>query len=226
MTHQHLSNITYKVLTPNMVPKVVDCVVKSFSNDPFTQLLKLNQQNWIQMSHMFIDRAAQKDYSLVAINNQDQQVIGCILLEDWKERQPPTFHTGLDEVWNPVKSIFAQLHQEYKQQHVNNIKFGEVIHALYFTCVTPQNRGKGVAYDMWYHSTDIARAYNFQYMVGETSTRSGERLCEHIGFTQKAAIPYNKFKYDGERIFSKLPHINTDFEKLTMWEKKIVSNLY
>ncbi|KAK5584015.1 hypothetical protein RB653_005622 [Dictyostelium firmibasis] len=226
MTHQHLSKITYKMLSPNMVPKVVDSITKSFATDPFSIALNLDKKNWTDMATLFVERAAKKDLSLVAINNENDQIVGCIINEDWKTREPEEFHTSLDKKWDPVKSIFSNLHHRYKQEHPNSIRFGEVIHSLYFTCVVPSSRGQGVAYDMWYHSTDIGRAHNFQYMCAETATVSGQKLCEQIGFTPKSSIPYNKFEYQGERIFQKLPQVDPNFEKLTIWEKKIVSNLY
>ncbi len=43
------------------------------------------------MCGMFVERAAEKDRSVVAINNENQEVVGCIVNEDWKENVPEAY---------------------------------------------------------------------------------------------------------------------------------------
>eukprot|EP01132_Coremiostelium_polycephalum_P003869 gene3869-4822_t len=215
-----------------MVEKVVDCIGKSFTIkdtkgaiDPFTKFFKLHPNDWSNIARMFVDRASKKDLSIVAFDRNSDEIVGCIINEDWKQKEPEDYK-HLDHVWDPVVSIFSELHTQYKKQHPNRIHHGEILHPLYFTCVVPENRGKGIAFEMWNQSVEIARNYNFQYMVCETSSKSSEKLCDQIGFTPRSIVSYNSWKYKGQNIFSELPVIDPNFEKLTMWEKKIPSNLY
>lgn len=43
------------------------------------------------MCSMFVERAATKDRSVVAINNTSGLVEGCIINEDWKEDVPEEY---------------------------------------------------------------------------------------------------------------------------------------
>ncbi|KYQ93150.1 hypothetical protein DLAC_11638 [Tieghemostelium lacteum] len=220
------SNIIIKTLTPNLVPKVIESISKSFSvsTDPFTKTLKLNEQDWQKMAGVFVERASHKDLSLVAIDKNSNEVIGCILNEDWKEKEPQSYY-DIDQKWNPVKSIFHELHHRYKDAHPKKINFGEVLHSLYFTCVVPSARGKGVIKDLWNVSYDHARSQNFQYQVCETSSKPAENLCDHLGFQPISTVSYNNYRYKGDSIYSGLT-VDPNFQKLTIWEKKIPSNLY
>jgi hypothetical protein len=46
---------------------------------------------YADMCGMFVERAATKDRSVVAINNETQEVEGCIINEDWKDEVPDEY---------------------------------------------------------------------------------------------------------------------------------------
>lgn len=55
------------------------------------------------MCGMFVERAATKDQSVVAVNNETNEVEGCIINEDWKDDVPADYKT-LPIAW--VLSLF------------------------------------------------------------------------------------------------------------------------
>jgi hypothetical protein len=223
------ARVAYRALTPNLSGKVVDAIAQSFgdhkSRDPFTISLKLSQKDWRDMCGMFVERAASKDRSVVAINNETQEVEGCIINEDWKEEVPDEYRQ-LPSAWNPVRAIFHELRTRYKSRRRQKILPGQVFHPLYFTCVVPEARRHGIASGLWLASVDIARAHNYQSIVAETSSHVSERVCESLGFQLKASVAYNDWMFQGESLFAELPATSPNFYSLSIWERPIPSDLY
>jgi len=223
------AKVAYRLLTPNLTGRVVDAISESFggkvSDDPFTSALKLSKKDWRDMCGMFVERAATQEKSVVAIDTETQNVEGCIINEDWKDNVPIAYRQ-LSPLWHPVRAIFHELRTRYKSQQRLRILPGQIFHPLYFTCVVPDARRKGIANGLWHASVDIARSYNYQYMICETSSRVSEKVCESLGFQMKTSVAYNDWMYQGENIFSELPKLSNNFQRLSIWERPIPSDLY
>jgi len=227
-TSQQPAKVVYRMLTPALTGRVVDAISESFANstdDPFTNKLNLTKKDWRDMCGMFVERAALADKSIVAIDTETQNVEGCIINEDWKESVPEEYRQ-LPAAWDPVRAIFHELRTRYKSRRRQRIETGQVFHPLYFTCVTPFARRKGIAHGLWMASVDIGRSYNYQYMVCETSSKVSEKVCESLGFQMKASVAFNDWMFEGENIFAELPKVNDNFQRLSIWERPIPSDLY
>jgi len=225
---QASKGVAYRVLTPALIGKVVDTISESFAiraDDPFTYKLNLNKKDWRDMCGMFVERAAETDKSIVAIDTETQNVEGCIINEDWKDGVPAEYRQ-LPVVWDPVRAIFHELRTRYKSRRKQRIVVGQVFHPLYFTCVTQHARRKGIAHGLWMASVDIGRSYNYQSMVCETSSKGAEKVCESLGFQMKASVAFNDWMFEGENIFAELPKVNDNFQRLSIWERPIPSDLY
>jgi len=216
--------INYQTLNHKLVGKTVDCIGKSFSEsrDPFTLALGLTATQWGILSHMFVQRAAKKELSIVAIDPEKDRVEGVIINEDWKE-SPPDLYRSLED-WAPVRAIFNELHTRFKAEHPR-IDYGHVLHTLYFTCVRPESRGRGIVSDLWDRTVEIARASNYATMVAEGSAPATEKvLWGKMGFRIVTQVPFAEFKFHGNKLFADLP--KQGFEKLAIYQKSIPSNLF
>jgi len=220
---KNLFKVSYQTLTPKMVPKAVDCIAVSFANksDPFTKALGLTQAQWGVMAQMFVQRAADKDLSFVAVNENDGQIVGVTINEDWKEKQPDVYRSLVD--WAPVRAIFNELHTRYKAQQAF-ITHGKVLHPLYFTCVRPEARRLGIVSKLWEQSVELARSRNYEQMVAEASNPSSESVFQKLGFTESSFVKFADFKFQGETPFAGME--KDGFTKLTMYQRPIPSNLY
>eukprot|EP01111_Echinosteliopsis_oligospora_P019747 TRINITY_DN969_c0_g1_i1.p1 TRINITY_DN969_c0_g1~~TRINITY_DN969_c0_g1_i1.p1 ORF type:complete len:239 (+),score=69.26 TRINITY_DN969_c0_g1_i1:29-745(+) len=224
-----VANIAYRILTPGMVGKVTEAISHSFggekARDPFALSLHLSPSDWRDMTGMFVERAAKQDKSVVAVDTNTGEVLGCIINEDWKETLPQAYRS-LPSVWNPVRAIFHELHTRYKSHRRNRILPGQVFHPLYFTCVVPEVRRQGVVTGLWHASVDVARENNYQSMVCETSSTVSERVCESLGFKLTSSVAFNDWMFEGENKFAELPAISNHFQRLSIWERPIPSDLY
>jgi len=217
-----VSSIVYKTLTAELTSKAVDCVAASFahpSHDPFSKVFKLSPTQWGILSQMFVQRAAKKDLSFVAMEGDTVQ--GVIINEDWKELPPP-FYKELED-WRPVRAMFNELHTRFKANH-NRIEHGKVLHALYFTCVRPEVRRRGIVVNLWQKSVALAQERNFQTMVSEASTPTTERVLTKLGFKEIASVPFKEFLFEGSKPYSQLE--KEGFSKLGVYERSITSDLF
>eukprot|EP01117_Protostelium_nocturnum_P006271 TRINITY_DN2262_c0_g1_i1.p1 TRINITY_DN2262_c0_g1~~TRINITY_DN2262_c0_g1_i1.p1 ORF type:complete len:238 (+),score=61.00 TRINITY_DN2262_c0_g1_i1:264-977(+) len=217
------SRFVVKKLTPNYVSKSVDCISRSFSksNDPFTRSLKLSPTQWGVMAQMFVQRAAHNDMSLIAYDQETDQVDGVIINEDWKTAPPSDYHELID--WRPVRAMFNDLHIRFKSTQPR-IEAGKIIHPLYFTCVRPENRGAGIASELWTRSLDLARERNYTDIVCEASAPSSVNLCKKLGFREVVSIKYQDFLFEGKFVFEELN--NTEFSKMSLFQRPITSDLF
>mmetsp|Transcript_115061 Transcript_115061/g.171980 ORF Transcript_115061/g.171980 Transcript_115061/m.171980 type:complete len:224 (-) Transcript_115061:33-704(-) len=217
-------NIALRVLTPSYVGKAVDCIANSFADDPFSKVSGLQPADWAAMSGMFVERAATKDLSVIAVNSDNGNVEGVMLNEDWKEKKPEEY-SQLSEKWRPIRAIFNKLHISYKARHSRYIQPHEILHPLYFSCIRPELRRKGLIGQLFNKSLEIASDYHFDTVVCESSTTSTALACGQLGFREIAQVEYRTFLYKGETVFYPLPGINPEYQKLTVLERPIQSNL-
>jgi len=219
------AKISFKILSPSLISKAVDCIGVSFanSNDPFSRALNLNQTHWAVMSQMFVHRAADKDLSFVAFNDETGEVEGVIINEDWKEKQPDAYRELLD--WAPVRAMFNELRTRFKAAHPQ-IEHGKVLHPLYFTCVRPEARNQGIVSQLWQKSVELAQMRNYEKMVAEASSPMTQQILTNssLGFREVASVPFGDFKFQGKNVFKGIT--KDGFEKLAIYERPIVSNLF
>merc|ERR1712137_93987 len=218
------ANIAFRRLTPAYVGRAVDCIAASFADDPFSKVSGLQPSDWAAMSGMFVERAALKDLSLVAINSQTERVEGVMLNEDWKEKKPEEY-AKLSSKWSPIRAIFNKLHIVYKANIPRYIQHHSILHPLYFSCVRPELRRQGIIGKLFTHSLEIASDFHFETVACEASTRSTASACEKLGFKQVAQVEYRTFLFEGQTVFYPLPGMSSDYDSLMILERPISSGL-
>eukprot|EP01094_Clydonella_sp_ATCC50884_P008250 TRINITY_DN1760_c1_g1_i1.p1 TRINITY_DN1760_c1_g1~~TRINITY_DN1760_c1_g1_i1.p1 ORF type:complete len:228 (-),score=76.37 TRINITY_DN1760_c1_g1_i1:159-842(-) len=219
--------ISYRVLTPKLAGKAVQCVKKSFGQDPFSRSLDLSAQHWSGMSGMFIERAAEKKpgLSLVAYHEEKKEVVGLIINEDWKDRQPPAYRV-LPKEWAPVRAIFNVLHLRFKAAHPQAIEHGTVLHPLYFSCVQPEYRRQGILTTLLEESISIARDFHYEFLVCESSHQSVASVCRALGFREKASVSFDSFMFEGKNVFYDIAQEDAMADRLSIHERRISSDLF
>jgi len=216
--------ISYRTLTPNYIGKAMDCIASSYKNDPFSNALGLEPKDWCEMACMFVERASLKDFSIVAVNENEDRVEGVIVNEDWTEKPPEEFYK-LTDTWRPVRAIFNSLHARYQQIAKNPRNAHEILHPLYFSCVRPEARKMGIMTELWKRSTQVASDFHFERMVAEASAEGIKTVCERLGFEKRAEVDYRAFLYDGRLIFFELHRKDPSFKSLALFERKVTSGL-
>jgi len=169
---------------------------------------------------MFVQRAAKKDLSFVAM--KDDVVQGVIINEDWTEA-PPEWYSQLED-WRPVRAIFNELHTRFKATTAR-IEKGKVLHPLYFTSVRPEMRRQKIVSQLWSKSIVVAQERNFDTMVAEASTPTTEKvLCGKLGFKEVVSVNFNDFKFEGKKIYA--PLTSEGFSKLGIYQRSVTSDLF
>jgi len=224
-----VNGISFHLLAPNWKVKTLDCISKSFTSpnsDPFQMKYTFKQKDWKYIANLFVERATKKDnpMSLIAYNDNLGRVEGVIINEDFKEPLPDNYN-NLPEIWRPVRAIFKELHMRYLAQRLS-FKPGNVLHPLYFSCVRPESRRQGITRELWRRSIETAREFNYQFMAAEASTQIARTVCTRLGFEEKAAVKYNEWMFEGEKVFSDLASAKKEYDRIAIFERKITSDLF
>lgn len=181
------------------------------------------------MSYMFINRAAEdrRAKSVIAINPDGRTVDAVMVNEDFK-LMPPDEYEHLPSDWRPVRAAFRELHTRFKANHPHPVEEGSVMHCLYFTCVRPEVRGRGLMKDMWNETLLAAQEFNYKHIVAEASTREvRDVLHERLGFREIASVDYETWKFEGYPLFRELRQRDPEqYENLWLGMRRIVSDLY
>jgi len=223
----HVPGFTFRRLRPQHVGKAVDCISASFEQvDPFSKALSLTKKDWAAMSGLFVERASTHDplLSVVAIDDASDDVVGVILNEDWKTPFPQAYKE-LGPRWRPVRAIFNRLQNRYRDANPVHVEPYTILHSLYFTCVHPDHRRKGIVTELLRRSVDMARDNNYQTLLAETSSDYVGKVVESLGFRERANVEYNHFLFEGENIFHQLTEYDKAVNRLSLYSRHIDSGL-
>jgi GNAT superfamily N-acetyltransferase len=99
---------------------------------------------------------------------------------------------------------------------------------MYFTCVHPSARGQGVMKGLWKSTIDVAREHGYATITAQAGSEAVRQvLAEHLGFTEMAAVKYNDFEFEGNRVFAELPlHDPVQYSRISIHKRSVPSNLY
>lgn len=138
------------------------------------------------------------------------------------------YRTALSSDWWPVRSVFAELHSRFVDQHGSGIEKGDMIRCMYFTCVAPSARGQGVMKGLWKHSVDKAREKGYSYITAQAGSENVRQvLQDHLGFREIAAVSYSQFEFEGQKLFAELPaHDPVQYSRISIHRRRVPSNLY
>lgn len=193
-------------LSPRWAPQAVQCITDVFGapgEDPFTVALGLTPRHWTELCTPFVLRAASARHplSVVAVS-ADGAVDGVMISGDYAEPTPAAYRNSLSKEWEPVRSIFRELHAGAGAGDAaaapSSPPPGEVMQVMYFTGVRPGARGKGLAKGLWHASIEAAREANYRSVVVATATAGvRDMLGQHLGFGQVAALPFGTWRPEG-----------------------------
>ena len=72
----------------------------------------------------------------------------------------------------------------FKATYPHAILPGQIVHTLYFGCVVPELRKKGVFTELWRQSVNLAQDYHYQHMACEVAAGPSAKVCESLGFQE------------------------------------------
>jgi len=186
--------------------------------------MNLKEHHWKSMAGIFVDRAAEQNLSIIAVDEDTDRVEAVMLNEDWKE-PPPMAFKELSTEWRPVRGAFNEVHTRFKSSQAY-IEPGQMLHTLYFSCVRPDVRGAGVMTTMFNRSIRVAQDNNFREMCADTSSEPVAKVAQALGFDVSATLSYKEWMYHGENIFAELPKHRAEWYELSTHKRKVPSDMY
>lgn len=138
------------------------------------------------------------DLSLVAVDERDGTVLGCLLARDYAEPAPGD--APVPEKLEPLAALLHALEQRYRA--IRSIAPGRCM-LVDMAIVSPHAAGRGIYRRLRESAHRLGREAGFEQVVGELSSAATQHVCVNgFGHRVRAEIAYASFEHRGRRPFA------------------------
>ena len=138
--------------------------------------------------------------SLVAYNQQSEQVFGCLIACDFCEHGSKT--KPIPHRFKPISALLLLLENNYQQ--IRQFKEGQCM-LVDLVVVDPAARGSGIYYKLREAAHSMAKSKGFEFVIGELSSAATQHVCVNkLGHTVMAEIEFSRFRFEDNYPFAKI----------------------
>ncbi len=173
-------------------------------NSVLHSALEISTKEYRCYAAPWFEAMVQQKFSLVALDENTQKVVGCLLACDYANQVSNP--SAVPEKFRPLSALLSQLDHLYSTGGAPLP--GERL-LVDIAVVHPDAGGKGVYRQLRESVHHIARAAGFQLVIGELSSAATQYVCVNkMGQRICAEISYASFEYEGRRPFASIsdPH--------------------
>ena len=198
--------ITLEVLTTRHIEGATACIADTFAGgEPMSQLLAISRQEFIRFARLFVEKTAKEGLSVVAVN-EDQEVIGATIAEDYMT-EPPLGLDCISEKFNPIFALLESLGERYIVSQ--GVRPGTHYH-IFMCGVYQQYANRRLAQKLNKFAEDIAREKKYQAVVCEATGRISQFVCANqLGFEYVDEINYQDFRLEGKPVFADITSVDS-----------------
>ena len=201
------SGLRYENLAPENFDSACLCTAQCFTKaEPLTIAQKITIEEHLEFCRVFVKKAMNEGLSVVAVDDETNEVIGVRISEDLGTPVPEEAD-HLSEKFNPIFTLLDGLDERYKEEH--NTQPGEVVH-MFMIGVKKAYRNKSVAPNMNRCAFKIWKDLGYTKAVTEaTGAISQHILLNKFHFTARYTVEYKDWEFEGKKVFAGLdPHIS------------------
>lgn len=138
--------------------------------------------------------------SVVAIDQDNEEVIGCLIVSDFHRHISPSFNG--DCKFAPLAALTSELCAQY--QSYRSINSGQAI-LVDMGAMSSNASGKGIYQQMRSFVQENAKQLGFKSVVGELSSSATQHVVlEKMGHKKIAEVFFKDFKYAGQKPFNSI----------------------
>ena len=195
--------IRYEMLSEANLFGAVRCVSESFTkNEPMSRHLGITQAEFANFAQACYSELIDEQLSLVAIDENTNQVIGVRISEDYCRQDQELYIDGLSPKFFPLFSLLDELALKFRQ--LRKILPGTYAH-MFMVAVAEGFTSRGIAPTMYRLFLNIAIKRGFTWAVTEpTGMISQHILGTKFGFHELHRVKYADFEFEGTRPFADL----------------------
>lgn len=169
-------------------------------NSVLHSALEISAKEYRRYAAPWFEGIVQQQFSLVALDEDTQKVVGCLLACDYANQvsNPST----VPEKFRPLSALLSQLDHLYSAGEASLP--GERL-LVDIAVVHPDAGGKGVYRRLRESVHHIARAAGFRLVIGELSSAATQYVCiNKMGQRVCAEINYASFEFEGRTPFASI----------------------
>jgi GNAT superfamily N-acetyltransferase len=195
------NNISILPLDPALPELAFDLICHAFvRNSVLHRALQITTKEYRDYAAPWFELIVQQGFSIVAVDNNTQQVAGCLLACDYANQVSNP--SVVPEKFRPLSALLARL--DYLYCEGNKPAFGEQL-LIDIAVVDPDFEGRGVYTQLRRYVQHMARSAGFRLVVGELSSAATQSVCVNkFGHRVCAEVEYSQFEFEGELPFASI----------------------
>lgn len=190
--------IKFRPLTPPYHQAAFDLVSEVFvSASTLHQALGINLEEYRPYLKAPFNEMASSGLSVVAIDTEADDVIGCLIACDFYHQIHAT--NSSNEKFAPLSALSKALCQTFIKERTP--KVGDIAF-LDMAALAPAYQGRGIYQNMRSFAHDHARAKGFKTVIGELSSAITQHfVLNKMKHTKLAEVSFQQFDYNGTKPF-------------------------
>lgn len=195
--------IRYEMLSELNLMGAVHCVSQVFTHsEPMSRHLGITPDEFKIFAQAYYSELIDEELSLVAIDEDSDQVIGVRMSEDYCKQEDEIFIENLSSKFYPLFALLESLGQPFHETH--DLIPGKYVH-LFMVAVDDNYTRRGIAPTMYKTFLRMVLKRGYTEAVTEpTGVISQHILRNKFGFRELNRIDYRSFEYEGGYPFEKL----------------------
>ncbi len=190
---------TLDLIKPQDIDGVTKCLAATFMREPMTKVLGITLEEFNHFAYLFVQKAAQEGLSILARDPNSEEVIGCLVAEDFVTDPPAGIETVCEKFY-PIFALLGGLDEAYKE--TNPVVPGQLYH-IFMVGVQRAYAGSGVIHKLNMAAERLAQSKGYKGAIGEaTGPISYGIYTKRQLFKEVHSIAYRDFRFDGKAVFA------------------------
>lgn len=195
------SSFTVIPLSPTHLDEATMLYSKTFITDePTTRHYALDVKFFYPFAQRYLQYLIRKDLSFVALDRQNQHLIGFIFAFDMTDNLIEE-DENMAPFLNHFKEAIIMINELEMKYLLPGWKHpGTTVH-IFQIGLSSLFRGQKIAQAMIHHLIDHARSRGFIRMIADCTHAASVAAFERCGFSRQGFLPYDTFMINGEPFF-------------------------
>jgi ribosomal protein S18 acetylase RimI-like enzyme len=176
--------------------QTIECVSRNFTQETMSKALGINRNSYMPFAEIVCQKAIEEQLSLVAKDEESEDIIGFSILEDCVAEFPDL--DGIDPQFIPIMNLLGELGDWHKSNY--QVQSGDILH-LFMTGVDEQYRRQGIASQLLEATISQAKSNNYNSVIAECTGAITQNITTKYGFKAIKEIDYKSYIYNGELVF-------------------------
>ncbi|CAM2010669.1 hypothetical protein [Acanthopleuribacter pedis] len=199
-----IPEIIYKSFSAEYLDETAELVSHMFLNhEPMTIVQNIPKTIYTDFVKVLLARTLEDGLTKIAVNREDNRVLGAMINEDLNDPQPEIFN-DLHETFHPIFDLLERVGGPYLEA---NPPIKRRFFHMFMLAVDLDVSGQRVGDNLIDHSVAMARELGFQTAVVEaTGPRSQKLFQEYHDFQPTHEIRYSDYTFEGKKVFGAVPN--------------------